>query len=434
MTVSSILYNYKVPFTFLLLSSIAFIYAADIGGILRWTAAGTTVLSALWMFMISYKNQKSVLAMTEACKKIAGGDFEQRVNLTHEKNADLISLGNALNNVVDNADAYLRESIAMFDHAAQEKFYRKVLTTGMVGSFRHGATTLNDSIDKVRANVARHMETAARNLEASVGVVIESLSQSAQSMSSTAAQMKSSSDDTSSISNIVAAAATQASANVQTVAAAAEELSASSDEISKQIDSVARQAQSTASDAEETRVIVSELTSLAESVGDVVGTIKEIADQTNLLALNATIEAARAGEAGKGFAVVADEVKKLATETATKTQEIDDRVMRIRHAIKKSVDAMEKIIASVNTINSATTSVASAVEEQNAATGEIGRNVSEASTGTQQVTQSILDVQHKAAETGQAADLVFEAANGLKSQSDTLKNELNKFITTIKAA
>ena len=177
---------------------------------------------------------------------------------------------------------------------------------------------------------------------------------------------------------------------------------------------------------------MNELNVLADSIGEVIGTIKDIAEQTNLLALNATIEAARAGEAGKGFAVVADEVKKLANETGAKTEEIGERVNRIQEAIRNSVLAMDKIIANVSEIDQATTTVAAAVEEQNAATAEIGRNVSEASTGTQQVSQSIIQVQQNATESGEAANVVLNSAVELKKQSDILKSEVNKFLADIR--
>jgi methyl-accepting chemotaxis protein len=278
------------------------------------------------------------------------------------------------------------------------------------------------------------MHKLASDFDNRVGGVIRTLTSAAESMTMTAQQMKHASDQNAQISSMVAAGATQADSNVQTVASAAEELAASSSEIARQIDSVAKKANLAANDAQATSASVQELVTLAESIGEVIGTIKDIADQTNLLALNATIEAARAGEAGKGFAVVADEVKKLASETGQKTEEIDQRVSRIQEAIRQSVTAMQKIIDNVSQIDSATTSVAGAVEEQNAATAEIGRNVTEASTGTQQVSTSIVQVQQNAAETGQSATMVLSAASDLKDQSELLQKEVANFLSEIRAA
>ncbi len=278
------------------------------------------------------------------------------------------------------------------------------------------------------------MNMLANDFDSRTSGIIQALASAATEMQATANQMTSSSSNTAQASALVAAAATEADSNVQTVASASEELSASSAEIAKQISSVAQKSTRASHEAETTSHEVSELNSLADSIGEVVGAIKGIAEQTNLLALNATIEAARAGEAGKGFAVVADEVKKLAMETAQKTEQIDERVGKIQHAIRSSVEAVQRIISDVRQIDEATTTVASAVEEQYAATAEIGRNVAEASTGTQQVAQTIISVQRNAEETGQAASTVLEAAGELARISTDLQEQVKEFLDEIRNA
>lgn len=286
---------------------------------------------------------------------------------------------------------------------------------------------------KAEADKKEAMNMLANDFDSRTAGIIKSLAAAATEMQATAAQMTASSNNTAHASQIVSSAATEADSNVQTVAAATEELSASSTEIARQISSVAEKSSRASSEAQRTSEQVGELNSLADSIGEVIGAIKDIAEQTNLLALNATIEAARAGEAGKGFAVVADEVKKLATETATKTIQIDERVGKIQAAIRSTVDAVGRIISDVSDIDHSTATVASAVEEQNAATAEIGRNVSEASTGTQQVAQNILDVQKNAEETGEAAGNLNQAANELAQIAENLQEQVGAFLREIRA-
>ncbi|MBV8840292.1 MAG: methyl-accepting chemotaxis protein, partial [Alphaproteobacteria bacterium] len=169
-------------------------------------------------------------------------------------------------------------------------------------------------------------------------------------------------------------------------------------------------------------------------IGDVVKLITAIAEQTNLLALNATIEAARAGEAGRGFAVVASEVKQLASQTAKATDEISTQISGMQAATQDSVAAIKEIGGTIGRISEIASTIAAAVEEQGAATQEIARNVSEAAKGTGQVATSIADVNRGAGETGVASSKVLSSAQSLSSESHHLRAEVEKFLSTVRAA
>ena len=186
--------------------------------------------------------------------------------------------------------------------------------------------------------------------------------------------------------------------------------------------------------AERTNRHVQGLAEAAQKIGDVVKLISDIAAQTNLLALNATIEAARAGDAGKGFAVVASEVKNLATQTAKATEDISQQIASIQGATGEAVTAIQGIGKAIVDINQVASSIAAAVEEQNASTREIARNVQEASAGTQEVSSNISGVTQAASETGASARQMLDAAKGLSHQTETLRGEVARFLTQIRAA
>ncbi|MGO1118374.1 methyl-accepting chemotaxis protein [Rhodovibrionaceae bacterium A322] len=278
------------------------------------------------------------------------------------------------------------------------------------------------------------MNDLAGQFEATVKGVVESVNHASRDMQGTAQSMTGFVQDATTKANAVAHASTEASHNVQTVSAAAEELTSSIQEIGRQVSNSTDVSQSALKGAEQANVLVEGLVASSEKIGEVVTLIQDIAEQTNLLALNATIEAARAGEAGKGFAVVASEVKSLANQTAKATEEISSQISDIQSSTGNAAEAIRNIGKTVSEINEIASSISAAVEQQGAATQEIARNVGQASEGTSSVSSNISGVSHAISESDEAAGKVLSASQDLSQQSEMLKVEVESFIEKIRAA
>jgi methyl-accepting chemotaxis protein len=170
----------------------------------------------------------------------------------------------------------------------------------------------------------------------------------------------------------------------------------SADEGHTVVNETIRSIQDVAGGVDQAAGVVDKLNSDAANIGTVVDVIRGIAEQTNLLALNAAIEAARAGEQGRGFAVVADEVRTLAQRTQQSTQEIQDMVERLQAGVNEAVTAMEQgtkktetsvqrataagkaledITRAIGKISDMNSQIATAAEEQSAVAEEINGNV-----------------------------------------------------------
>jgi methyl-accepting chemotaxis protein len=278
------------------------------------------------------------------------------------------------------------------------------------------------------------MTRLADDFETAVGGIVKSVAAAATELESSAQTLSATAEETSRQSAAVAAATEQASANVQTVASASEELSSSIKEIARQVEKSSQISDRAVNEAERSNRQVQALAEAAKKIGEVVDLINNIAAQTNLLALNATIEAARAGEAGKGFAVVASEVKTLATQTAKATEEIAGQIASIQNATGESVAAIDGIGATIREMNQIAAAIAAAMEEQGAATQEISRNAQQAAQGTQEVSSNVTGVTQAATDTGSAAAQVLSSSGELSRNAETLRGELEKFLTTVRAA
>jgi methyl-accepting chemotaxis protein len=274
----------------------------------------------------------------------------------------------------------------------------------------------------------------ADDFEAAVGAIVSNVSASAVQLEAAAGTLTRTAETTQSLSSQVSGSSEQASNEMQSVASATEELSVSVDEIGRRVRESSQIAQAAVLQAQQTDGRISKLSRAAQEIGDVVKLITAIAEQTNLLALNATIEAARAGEAGRGFAVVASEVKSLASQTAKATDEISSHISGMQGATQESVAAIKEIGGTIARISDIAATISSAVEQQSSATQEIARSVQNVAEGTQQAAANVMRVNRGATETGSASEDVLSSARTLSTESTRLREELDRFMANIRAA
>lgn len=278
---------------------------------------------------------------------------------------------------------------------------------------------------------AESLRAMANTVEGETSTASEEIGQRTVELRQAATEMGHSAEQVTGRSESVAAAANEALANAETVASAAEELTASISEISSQMGhatDIIRDAADLGAGTEQT---INELQSAVVRIGEVVTVIRDIAEQTNLLALNATIEAARAGEAGKGFAVVASEVKNLANQTGSSTEEINQQIAEVQTVTETAVRSVSDIIAKVREIEEVAGSVSHAVGEQKNATDEIAHNVSETAAASREMTQQITAVTEEADATGQRASEVANVAEMVAKQVQDLRSTV---ISSVRSA
>lgn len=266
-------------------------------------------------------------------------------------------------------------------------------------------------------------ETMRQSLVSSISLmqeVIENITSNISDINETTNKINSTAHDNQESSFTVAAASEEMVSTTADIAKNCESASVSSEEstqitrdgiskVEQTIGSIEEQVEKSKHDAS----LVQNLAKQAQKIGTIVQTIDDIASQTNLLALNAAIEAARAGEAGKGFAVVADEVRALASRTSASTQEITKMVSQIQNDANSADEAMQESVAVMDGISSETgslhqilnevtqraaevnsqiTQIATAAEQQTTATSEISSNMKNITDGSRDLAEQIRSV------------------------------------------
>lgn len=374
-------------------------------------------------FIITRSITKPVTQTTLFAQNVAAGHLDQHLKITSTD--EIGQLGIALNTMVDSLKAKILEATQQSEAAKRKEEEARVATAKAEEAL-------------IRAEQGKHegMVTAAGRLEDIANVISSAstelsaqIEESGRGANEQAARVRETATSMEEMSTTVVEVAKNASETSDISSQTRQKAIDGAEIVRKVIQSI----ETVHNQSRELKSDMAVLGDHAQSIDQIMGVISDIADQTNLLALNAAIEAARAGEAGRGFAVVADEVRKLAEKTMVSTTDVGNAIKAIQESATQSMSQVDSAVQNIEIATTLASQSGLALDEivhMVDATADQVRAIAtaseEQSASTEEINQSISGINHIATETARAMDEASQAVSDLAKQAQSLASLIHE--------